>query len=316
MDVDFSVKEDRDCSVLRNVSAVSSCVVYVSNPPPFAFSSFDFNVFIIHMRIHVKKHIPTKMSQSSLSLLPSAMIYVLTGLYDQPLGLVTDICLFIATNICKLIIWKAFSPTTVNIRRGSEFEGALIVLVHLLFTWHDKGRALREAFWREGLPNFMSLILTVAIFAVMIYLQGFTIEIPVKSNRCSTQLQSALTSNVFIVSNKLATRFPRNFSVKVLGVWESLGDSLQLWATGRITYYMSPPHTLKEAVLDWIHAATYIPFTLSACALFSKTPQDVVKQLKDKPMVGFYLGYLHWNSAPHFHFHIPNATPYHATPPT
>lgn len=56
---------------------------------------------------------------------------------------------------------------------------------------------------------------------------------------------------------------------------------------------MSPPHTMKEAVLDPIHTAIYITFMLSACALFSKTwievsgsgPRDIAKQLKDQQMV-------------------------------
>jgi protein transport protein SEC61 subunit alpha len=89
----------------------------------------------------------------------------------------------------------------------------------------------------------MSLISTVIIFAVVIYLQGFRIEIPVKSNRFRGQrgtypiklfytsnmpimLQSALTSNVFIVSQMLASRFPTNLFVRVLGIWEVCGFSL------------------------------------------------------------------------------------------
>jgi hypothetical protein len=56
---------------------------------------------------------------------------------------------------------------------------------------------------------------------------------------------------------------------------------------------MSPPHTLKAALLDPIHTVIYITFMLSACALFSKTwievsgsgPRDVAKQLKEQQMV-------------------------------
>lgn len=33
-------------------------------------------------------------------------------------------------------------------------------------------------------------------------------------------LQSALTSNVFLVSQMLASRFPENLLVRLLGVWE------------------------------------------------------------------------------------------------
>jgi protein transport protein SEC61 subunit alpha len=201
--------------------------------------------------------------------LGQATVYVLTGLYGQPSDLGAGVCLlliiqlvaaalivilldellqkgyglgsgislFIATNICESIIWKAFSPTTVNTGRGPEFEGAIVALFHLLFTWNDKGRALREAFWRDRLPNIMNLLATVIVFAAVIYMQGFRIEIPVKSNKFRGQrgsypvklfytsnmpimLQSALTSNVFIVSQMLATRFPSNILVKLLGVWE------------------------------------------------------------------------------------------------
>ena len=198
-----------------------------------------------------------------------ATVYVLTGLYGQPSDLGAGVCLlliiqlvsaalivilldellqkgyglgsgislFIATNICESIVWKAFSPTTFNTGRGPEFEGAIVSLFHLLFTWNDKGRALREAFWRDRLPNVMNLIATIVIFMVVIYLQGFRIEIPVKSNRFRGQrgtypvklfytsnmpimLESALTSNVFIISQMLASRFPSNVFVKLLGVWE------------------------------------------------------------------------------------------------
>ena len=53
-------------------------------------------------------------------------------------GLGSGISLFIATNICENIIWKAFSPYTINGARGTEFEGAVIALFHLLLTRTDK----------------------------------------------------------------------------------------------------------------------------------------------------------------------------------
>ena len=161
-----------------------------------------------------------------------ATVYVLTGLYGQPSDLGAGVCLllilqlivaalivilldellqkgyglgsginlFIATNICESIVWKAFSPTTVNTGRGPEFEGALIALFHLPFTWNDKSRALKEAFYRERLPNVMNLIATVAVFALVIYLQGFRIEIPVKSNRFRGQ-RGTFPVKLFYTSN-------------------------------------------------------------------------------------------------------------------
>jgi protein transport protein SEC61 subunit alpha len=53
-------------------------------------------------------------------------------------------------------------------------------------TWSDRRRALHEAFWRETLPNVMNFVSTV-VFTAVISLQGFRIEIPVKSNRLRRQ---------------------------------------------------------------------------------------------------------------------------------
>uniref|UniRef100_A0A8C1Y5S9 SEC61 translocon alpha 1 subunit n=1 Tax=Cyprinus carpio TaxID=7962 RepID=A0A8C1Y5S9_CYPCA len=102
------------------------------------------------------------------------IVLLLDELLQKGYGLGSGISLFIATNICETIVWKAFSPTTVNTGRGTEFEGAIIALFHLLATRTDKVRALREAFYRQNLPNLMNLISTVFVFAVVIYFQDAT----------------------------------------------------------------------------------------------------------------------------------------------
>src|SRR5271156_804787 len=101
-----------------------------------------------------------------VQLVVAALIVILLDeLLQKGYGLGSGISLFIATNICESIIWKAFSPTTINTGRGPEFEGAIIALFHLLLTWNDKSRALKEAFYRQNLPNMMNLISTLIIFA-------------------------------------------------------------------------------------------------------------------------------------------------------
>jgi len=119
-----------------------------------------------------------------LQLVVAGMIVILLDeLLQKGYGLGSGISLFIATNICESIMWKAFSPTSINTGRGPEFEGAVIALFHLLMTWPNKQRALQEAFYRQNLPNIMNLLATLAVFAAVIYLQGFRVEIPVKSSR-------------------------------------------------------------------------------------------------------------------------------------
>jgi protein transport protein SEC61 subunit alpha len=120
--------------------------------------------------------------------------------------------------------------------RGTEFEGAVVATFHLLFTRRDKFRAFKEAMYRTNLPNLTNLLATVFVFAVVIYLQGFRVEIPVKSNKFRGQqgsypvklfytsnmpimLQSALVSNIFFISQLLFKRFPENLFVRLVGVW-------------------------------------------------------------------------------------------------
>src|SRR5271155_1038883 len=100
-----------------------------------------------------------------LQLVTAGMIVILLEeMLQKGYGIGSGISLFIATNICENIIWKAFSPTTINTGRGPEFEGAVIALYvgplpayrfetllirllrfHLLFTWPDKQRGKNAA---------------------------------------------------------------------------------------------------------------------------------------------------------------------------
>lgn len=108
-----------------------------------------------------------------IQLLTAAIIVILLDeLLQKGYGLGSGISLFIATNICESIIWRALSPTTINTGRGPQFEGAIICLFHLLFTQKNKTLALKEAFYRQNLPNVMNLIATLIVFGAVIYLQG------------------------------------------------------------------------------------------------------------------------------------------------
>eukprot|EP00999_Lentomonas_sp_LEN2_P002096 NODE_330_length_1619_cov_76.990617_g298_i0.p1 GENE.NODE_330_length_1619_cov_76.990617_g298_i0~~NODE_330_length_1619_cov_76.990617_g298_i0.p1 ORF type:complete len:408 (-),score=101.97 NODE_330_length_1619_cov_76.990617_g298_i0:111-1334(-) len=238
------------------------------------------------------------------------IVILIDEVMSKGYGLGSGISLFIATNICETIVWKAFSPTTYNTGRGTEFEGAIIALFHLLATRNDKVRALREAFYRENLPNITNLLATVVVFVIVIYFQGFRVDLPVKSKRMRGQsgtypiklfytsnmpiiLQSALLTNVYIISQILYSRFPENFLVQMIGVWKQPAHSPQLQAVSGLAYYLTSPHSLSEAAADPFHAIFYIIFMLTACALFSKTwvefsgqsAHHVARQLKDQQMI-------------------------------
>jgi protein transport protein SEC61 subunit alpha len=230
-------------------------------------------------------------------------------LLQKGYGLGSGISLFIATNICENIVWKCFSPTTINTGRGTEFEGAIIALFHLLITRTDKVRALKEAFYRQNLPNLTSLLSTILVFCIVIYFQGFRVDLPVKNMKARGQnssypiklfytsnipiiLQSALVSNLYFFSQILYKRFPNNLIVNLFGVWQSIEGSTQSIPVGGLAYYVSPPTSFMEIFSDPFHAIFYLTFMLTACALFSKTwievsgssASDVAKQLQEQQM--------------------------------
>lgn len=238
------------------------------------------------------------------------VVILLDELLQKGYGLGSGISLFTATNVCEQIFWKAFAPTTSNTGKGTEFEGAVVALFHLLGSRRDKKRAIIEAFYRPNLPNMFQLLATVGMFFLVVYLQGFRIELPVKSTRqrgpyglypirlfytsnIPIMLQSALSSNIFIISQMLFMRWPNNIFVKILGSWDARQGSSQLFAVSGVAYYMQPPLSFTEALLDPVKTVVYILFVLGSCAMFSTTwieisgnsPRDVAKQFKEQGLV-------------------------------
>ena len=185
---------------------------------------------------------------------------------------------------------QTFSPTTINTGRGTEFEGALVALFHLVLSRSDKWRALKEAFYRQNLPNITNIMATVLVFLVVIYFQGFRVDLPVKyrsqrgmqgsypiklfyTSNMPIILQTALVSNLYFVSQLLHKRYPNNFLVNLLGKWkdEETAGPAQTMPISGLVYYISPPNSIAEVFVDPLRAVLYLAFILVACALFSKT---------------------------------------------
>ena len=101
----------------------------------------------------------------------TVVVCLLDDLLSKGYGFGSGTSLFIATNICETIVWKAFSPQTINRGRGAEFEGAIVSLFQLTLTRKDKVKAIKEAFYRGNLPNCPNLLATVAVFMIVIYFQ-------------------------------------------------------------------------------------------------------------------------------------------------
>ena len=237
----------------------------------------------------------------------SVVILLLDELLQKGYGLGSGINIFITASVSQSVFWKLLSFSSIETYRGSEYEGAIVSVFHLVGSRSSKIRALKDAFYRPDLPNAMNAIATIAMFAFTTYLLGFRVELSVKSNRMRSQrasypirlfytsampviLQSALYANVLLVSYLLYTYFENNFLVYVLGVWGTFDDSGLLAPVGGIAYYLSAPHGLIDAVFHPIHTLIYATLTVITCAYLSKlwtdisgcSSRDVAKKLKDQ----------------------------------
>jgi len=234
-----------------------------------------------------------------------AIVVILDELLQKGYGLGSAISLFIATSICETVMWRMFSPTMIQGPKGSEFEGAVIALFHLLITRSDKVMALKEAFYRSNAPNLTNVFATLLVFFVVIYFQGFRVDLAVRSNKVRGMaqsypiklfytsntpviLQTALVSNLYFFSQLLYKRFKSNMLINLLGQWQETDFSGQSIPVGGVVYYISPPGSLAGFVEDPIHGLTYIIFVLATTAMFSRmwidvsgqSPKDVARDMQ------------------------------------
>jgi protein transport protein SEC61 subunit alpha len=239
------------------------------------------------------------------------ILLLLDEMLQKGYGYGSGISLFIAAHISETILWKAFSPTTINIGNGTEFEGAVLAFFHLMIVRPNKILAIREGLYRQHLPNLTNLLSTCLIFALCIYMQGWKVLLNVKSARMRGAehkypiklfytsnmpiiLQTAMVSNLYFISQMLYTKSPGSIFTKFVGTWaEAPSNATSLIPTGGLAYYVSPPTTLSAMFRDPFHAVFYLMFTLTACAIFGRmwtevsgtSVRDVARKFKEQQVV-------------------------------
>ena len=232
------------------------------------------------------------------------LVIILDEVLEKGYGIGSGVSLFIVTNICENILWKALSPFTVSNDNGVEYEGAIIAAVHFLTTKKNKVEAIHRSFYRKRVPNLSSLISTFLFFIIIIYLQGIRKEIKINNKHvpghyftqkiklfyCSNTpiiLESALISNLHLISKVLYLRYKNFFLIKLLGKWE-LKDG-DYYPIGGISYYIYPPSDFTTFIKDPFKSLLYTLFMIFACGFFAKTwtdisgnsARDLAKRLRD-----------------------------------
>lgn len=240
------------------------------------------------------------------------IILLLNDLVRKGYCLGTEISLFMVTNICATIMWKAFSPLLVNTNQGPEFEGAFVSLLQLFSSKKDNMFVLRRAFLRQNFPNLVNVIATFFVFVIVVYLKGFRVQLPMRSTIHNGQrsfypinllytsaaplhLQLTFVPHLNLISQDLSSKYNDNFFVNLFGVWADVRSDgpPRSYPIGGLCYYLSPPRTPLQVTQDPVYAVVYTIFMIGSCALYSRiwinliniSAVDVAKELKDKNMV-------------------------------
>ena len=144
-------------------------------------------------------------------------------------------CIYIAAHISETIVWSAVSPTTVNIGRGTEYQGAILALFHAIVVKRSL-LSIWDAFTRQNLPNICNLVATASIFGACIYLQLLRVKLMIKMQRSRGLerpyhiklfytsnmpiiLHTALISNIYFVSQMIYNAQPTSPFIKLFGEW-------------------------------------------------------------------------------------------------
>lgn len=229
--------------------------------------------------------------------------------------------LFIATNYCETVVWRALSVVTYSRGRFQVFEGALLALVHLFLKRKNKVRAVKEALFRKGAPNISSLLATGLVFCLVVYLQGLRVHLPLTHNKVRNSkttypvklfytstmpviIQNQVTSNCLAISSLLFRKYPNNLLSAVLGRWKD-GEPV-----GGLAWVLRGPNNFKEEKVRFLLHAIYV---VGSCGLFSRAwiemsgsaPKDVARKLKEKDMT--IIGYRQESTVKVLYKYIPLA---------
>lgn len=240
-----------------------------------------------------------------IQLLTAGVIVMLMDeLVQKGWGLGSGISLFIMAGVAQNVLWSTFSPPTgLFVGSLSAYLGGQQTLMQWTF-----GSA--SGFY----PSLLGFIATIAVFLIVIYLQGIRIELPMsyagyKGFRSRYPIKllyvsnlpvifaSALFANVYFFSQLLWSQLGRpvpgtNLLFQIIGDFNQNVTSGSVSPVGGLAYFVTPPHNIQNVIAEPLRAAAYLGVIIVFCAVFSLIwlevgglgPSKVAQQLMDSGM--------------------------------
>ncbi len=231
------------------------------------------------------------------------MLMLLDELIQKGWGIGSGISLFIAAGVAQTIWWDMFSPVVAY--EEPKSYGAVIAYIQSLLN-HESAFG---SFISRVSPNptMLGLVATIAVFLIVIYLEGVRVEIPVayakfRGYKGTYPLKllyvsvipvifaSALFADLYFVATILwngTNKISPPFWIKILGTFNSQNSPI-----GGLAYYLTAPNSLGQVAQDPLRALIYTSVFVIFCVVFAITwvqvggldSKTVAKQLVDSGM--------------------------------
>ncbi len=237
-------------------------------------------------------------------LIAGIIVMLMDELVQKGWGLGSGISLFIMAGVAQNVLWSTFSPPTgLFVGSLSAYLGGSQTLVQWSF-----GSA-------SGVyPSLLGFFATIAVFLIVIYLQGVRIELPMsyagyKGFRSRYPIKllyvsnlpvifaSALFANVYFFSQLLWSQFNRpapgtNWFFQIIGDYSYNVTSGAVTNVGGLAYYVTAPRNIQTVIAAPVQAFAYLGVIIIFCAVFSLIwlevgglgPSKVAQQLMDSGM--------------------------------
>ncbi|HLN89261.1 MAG TPA: preprotein translocase subunit SecY [Candidatus Binatia bacterium] len=232
------------------------------------------------------------------------IVMLMDELVQKGWGLGSGISLFIMAGVAQNILWSTFSPP------NGLFVGSLSA-----YFGHQQSLVQWAFGSASGIyPSLLGFFATIAVFLIVIYLQGIRIELPMsyagyKGFRSRYPIKllyvsnlpvifaSALFANVYFFSQLLWSQLGRpapgtNLLFQIIGDYKQNVTSGSVTPVGGLAYYVTAPRNVQNVIAAPLQAAAYLAVIIVFCAVFSLIwlevgglgPSKVAQQLMDSGM--------------------------------
>jgi protein transport protein SEC61 subunit alpha len=262
-----------------------------------------------------------------LQLFASGLVVIMMDeLVQKGWGLGSGVSLFIMTNVAGQVIFNMFDVTQYETnakpigydptRTGTGLPKGIIAailanILRFVGIGTDAGPAV-DASWlivRDGInPSLLSLVVTLVIFFLVLYMESVRVEIPLQyakyrgmrakypikllyTSNIPVILAQALFANIIFFAQIIYNAYPSNVFLNWLVVFHK-DTSVRMVADSGLARYVTPPQGIFAIGLQWDgipHIIIYATIMVLLCWGFSRiwidisgiAPRDVSRQLLD-----------------------------------